>query len=105
MPKAGLDILQDQVVIGGSALPSADRAAFAELMLGWRRDHTATRWAARPVHPRPGHPSDVIDCLCSVAFLRPRAFRRQRSYATITGEVWSSLRSFRTLPHKVRAPP
>jgi predicted ATPase len=35
MPEAGRAIIQDQVSIGGSALPWADRAAFAELMLGW----------------------------------------------------------------------
>lgn len=35
MPEAGRAIIQDQVRIGGSALPWADRAAFAELMLGW----------------------------------------------------------------------
>src|SRR3546814_10617091 len=28
-------IIRDQVAIGGTALPWADRAAFAELMLGW----------------------------------------------------------------------
>ncbi len=35
MPEAGRAIIQDQVRIGGSALPWADRYAFAELMLGW----------------------------------------------------------------------
>lgn len=35
MPEAGRAIIRDQVAIGGSALPWADRAAFAELMLGW----------------------------------------------------------------------
>lgn len=35
MPEAGRAIIQDQVRIGGSALPWADRALFAELMLGW----------------------------------------------------------------------
>lgn len=35
MPEAGRAIIQDQVLIGGSALPWADRQAFAELMLGW----------------------------------------------------------------------
>lgn len=35
MPEAGRAIIQDQVAIGGSALPWADRSAFAELMLGW----------------------------------------------------------------------
>src|SRR3546814_13674461 len=35
MPDAGRAIIRDQVAIGGAALPWADRAAFAELMLGW----------------------------------------------------------------------
>lgn len=35
MPEAGRAIIRDQVLIGGSALPWADRLAFAELMLGW----------------------------------------------------------------------
>lgn len=35
MPEAGRTIIQDQVAIGGSALPWSDRAAFAELMLSW----------------------------------------------------------------------
>lgn len=35
MPEAGRAIIQDQVAIGGNALPWADRAAFAELMLAW----------------------------------------------------------------------
>src|SRR3546814_3868123 len=35
MPEAGRAIIRDQVAIGGVALPWADRAAFAELMLGW----------------------------------------------------------------------
>ncbi|GEO80353.1 AAA family ATPase [Pararhodospirillum oryzae] len=35
MPEAGRAIIQDQVRIDGPALPWADRALFAELMLGW----------------------------------------------------------------------
>ncbi len=35
MPEAGRAIIQDQVRIDGPALPWADRAMFAELMLGW----------------------------------------------------------------------
>jgi predicted ATPase len=35
MPEAGRAIIQDQVSIGGSALPWADRSALAELMLSW----------------------------------------------------------------------
>ncbi len=35
MPEAGRAIIQDQVAIGGDALPWSDRGAFAELMLSW----------------------------------------------------------------------
>ncbi len=35
MPEAGRAIIQHQLSIGGTALPWADRALFAELMLGW----------------------------------------------------------------------
>src|ERR1700689_434643 len=35
MPEAGRAIIQDQLAIGGQALPWSDRRAFAELMLSW----------------------------------------------------------------------
>jgi len=35
MPEAGRSIIQDQVDIGGTALPWCDREAFAALMLAW----------------------------------------------------------------------
>lgn len=35
MPEAGHAIIHDQLAIGGTVLPWADRGAFAELMLGW----------------------------------------------------------------------
>jgi predicted ATPase len=35
MPEAGRAIIQDQVSIGGNALPWSDRIAFSELMLSW----------------------------------------------------------------------
>jgi predicted ATPase len=35
MPEAGRAIIQDQVEIGGDALPWVDRVAFANLMLAW----------------------------------------------------------------------
>ena len=38
--EAGRAIIQDQIVIGGTALPWSDRALFAELMLSWEmRSH------------------------------------------------------------------
>jgi hypothetical protein len=47
MPEAGRAIIRDQVAIGGTALPWADRAAFAELMLGWEL-RSGTRPARGP---------------------------------------------------------
>jgi predicted ATPase len=35
MPETGRAIIQDQIAIGGEALPWSDRRAFAELMLSW----------------------------------------------------------------------
>lgn len=50
MPEAGRAIIQDQVAIGGSALPWADPAAFAEQMLTWElRSHREARKLAGPV--------------------------------------------------------
>ncbi|HEY0623119.1 AAA family ATPase [Sphingomonas sp.] len=63
MPEAGRAIIQDQVAIGGNALPWADRAAFAELMLGWElRSHREARALAGPVVLDRGIP-DVIGYL------------------------------------------
>ncbi|MHA3792820.1 AAA family ATPase [Sphingomonas sp. YL-JM2C] len=60
MPEAGRAIIQDQVAIGGDALPWADRAAFADLMLGWElRSHREARAMAGPVILDRGIP-DVI---------------------------------------------
>ena len=68
MPEAGRAIIQDQVAIGGSALPWADRAAFAELMLTWElRSHREARAFAGPVILDRGVP-DVMGylTLCSL---------------------------------------
>ena len=63
MPEAGRAIIQDQVRIGGSALPWADRAAFAELMLGWElRSHREASTLSSPVLMDRGIP-DVIGYL------------------------------------------
>lgn len=49
-PEAGRAIIRDQVAISGPALPWADRALFAELMLSWElRSHGAARMLAGPV--------------------------------------------------------
>ena len=63
MPEAGRAIIRDQVAIGGTALPWADRLAFAELMLGWelRSYHEACEFA-EPVFFDRGVP-DVIGYL------------------------------------------
>lgn len=69
MPEAGRAIIQDQVAIGGSALPWADRATFAELMLTWElRSHREARTLAGPVIFDRGVP-DVMGylTLCSLA--------------------------------------
>ncbi len=63
LPEAGRAIIRDQVRIGGSALPWADRAAFAELMLGWElRSHHEAAALAGPVLMDRGLP-DVIGYL------------------------------------------
>jgi len=50
MPEAGRAIIQDQVAIGGDALPWSDRSAFAELMLGWEmRSYQEALRLNRPV--------------------------------------------------------
>lgn len=63
MAEAGRAIIQDQVAIGGSALPWSDRPAFAEQMLGWEmRSHRAARAMPGPVFLDRGIP-DVIGYL------------------------------------------
>lgn len=48
--EAGRGIIQDQVAIGGTALPWADRALFAELMLAWEmRSYGMAKAAQGPV--------------------------------------------------------
>jgi predicted ATPase len=50
MPEAGRAIIQDQIAIGGRALPWADRLAFAELMLSWEmRSYRAAQRLVAPV--------------------------------------------------------
>jgi predicted ATPase len=63
MPEAGRAIIQDQVAIGGEALPWADRRAFAELMLSWEmRSHRAALRLSGPVIFDRGVP-DVVGYL------------------------------------------
>jgi predicted ATPase len=50
MPEAGRAIIRDQVAIGGSALPWADRLAFSELMLAWElRSYREAQACSGPV--------------------------------------------------------
>ena len=63
MPEAGRSIIRDQVSIGGSALPWADRYAFAELMLSWEmRSHHEAGQLEGPVFFDRGLP-DVVGYL------------------------------------------
>ncbi|MFQ8430380.1 AAA family ATPase [Amaricoccus sp. W119] len=63
MPEAGRAIIRDQVRIGGEALPWKNRAAFAELMLGWEtRSHHEASGLPGPVLMDRGLP-DVIGYL------------------------------------------
>jgi predicted ATPase len=50
--EAGRRIIQDQIAIGGNALPWGDRQAFAELMLSW--DMRSHRSALQQSAQRPG---------------------------------------------------
>ncbi|MCP3734871.1 AAA family ATPase [Sphingomonas sp. RP10(2022)] len=63
MPEAGRAIIQDQVDIGGTALPWSDREAFAALMLAWEmRSYREAAWAPGPIVFDRGIP-DVIGYL------------------------------------------
>src|SRR5215469_2969632 len=61
--EAGRGIIQDQVSIGGQALPWADRALFAELMLSWEmRNYRIAPETAGPIFFDRGVP-DVLGYL------------------------------------------
>jgi predicted ATPase len=63
MPEAGRAIIQDQVAIGGEALPWSDRRTFAELMLSWEiRSYRAALRFSGPVIFDRGVP-DVVGYL------------------------------------------
>lgn len=63
MPEAGRAIIQDQMAIGGEALPWSDRRAFAELMLSWEmRSYRAALSLSGPVTFDRGVP-DVLGYL------------------------------------------
>jgi predicted ATPase len=61
--EAGRGVIQDQMAIGGPALPWRDPAAFAELMLGWEiRSYRMAERQAGPVFFDRGVP-DVVGYL------------------------------------------
>jgi predicted ATPase len=61
--EAGRAIIQDQVTIGGSALPWSDRRSFAEMMLCWEmRSYRMAEHASGPVFFDRGVP-DVLGYL------------------------------------------
>lgn len=69
MPEAGRAIIKDQVALGRSALPWADRSAFAELMLGWEmRSYREASGLSGPIFFDRGIP-DLIGYLdlCGIA--------------------------------------
>ena len=76
MPEAGRAIIRDQMAIGGNALPWADRALFAELMLAWElRAHREARTLAGPVILDRGVP-DVLGYLRLCGLPIPDHMRR-----------------------------
>jgi predicted ATPase len=84
MPEAGRAIIQDQVDIGGSALPWDDRDAFATLMLAWEmRSYREAVGAPGPIVFDRGIP-DVIGYLRLCGLPVPATALRaakQRRYA------------------------
>ncbi|MBS1072123.1 AAA family ATPase [Gluconobacter wancherniae] len=84
MPEAGRAIIQDQVDIGGTALPWADREAFATLMLAWEmRSYREAIGASCPIVFDRGIP-DVIGYLRLCGLPVPAAIlnaANQRRYA------------------------
>ena len=76
MPEAGRAIIQEQVATGGTALPWADRAAFAERMLAWElRSHREARALPGPVFFDRGVP-DVLGYLTLCGLPVPDHVRR-----------------------------
>jgi predicted ATPase len=76
MPEAGRAIIQDQVAIGGTALPWSDRAAYAELMLSWEmRSYREAQWVTGPVLFDRGAP-DILGYLKLSGLPAPAHIRR-----------------------------
>ncbi|GEK50633.1 AAA family ATPase [Vreelandella venusta] len=92
MPEAGRAIIQDQVAIGGDALPWGDKEAFADLMLSWelRSWHEAAEIEGPALFDR-GVP-DVI------------GYRRVVGLS-VPDHVWRAAEQFRYAPTVFVAPP
>jgi len=86
--EAGRGVIQDQIAIGGSALPWADKAAFAELMLSWemRSYHLAER-STGPVFFDRGVP-DVVGYLRLSALPVPDSVDRAARLFRYNGRVF-----------------
>ncbi len=96
MPEAGRAIIQDQVDIGGTALPWDDREAFAMLMLAWEmRSYREALHAPGPIVFDRGIP-DVIGYLRLCGLPVPATALRaaeQRRYArkVFIAPPWSAI--------------
>jgi len=74
--EAGRGIIQDQVAIGGRALPWSDPLLFAELMLSWEmRSYRLARESSGPVFFDRGLP-DVLGYLRLLNILAPEHMRK-----------------------------
>src|ERR1700678_7435 len=92
MPEGGRAIIQDQVAIGGGALPWSDRRAFAELMLSWEmRSYRAAVKMSGPVIFDRGVP-DVLGYL-------------RLSSLSVPAHVERAAKIFRYHPRVFIAPP
>lgn len=76
MPEAGRGIIRSQMAIGGHALPWADRALFAQLMLGWElRSFSVAAMLPGPILCDRGIP-DVVGYLTLEGLEVPAHMRR-----------------------------
>jgi predicted ATPase len=96
MPEAGRAIIQDQLDIGGTALPWSDREAFAALMLAWEmRSYREAVGAPGPIIFDRGIP-DVIGYLrlCGLpvpAFIVRAAERRRYASKVFIAPPWPEI--------------
>lgn len=89
-PEAGRAIIRAQQMIGGTALPWADREMFAELMLSWEiRSHQAALTANGPVIFDRGVP-DTIGYLTLCGLAVPDHVRRAAALYRYADPVFSA---------------